>query len=86
MSTRTLDVLVFIPLIPAVPVIATWFLPWEDWIPKKIPKRIIGPYLLYGAFALRYFKMDWWVVVVIALWGIGVCAIAAYEYVENRGS
>jgi O-antigen ligase len=52
------DVLVFIPLIPAIPVIATWFLPWERWIPKRIPKKIIGPYLLYCAFALWYFKQS----------------------------
>ena len=42
MSARTVDVLIFIPLIPAIPVIAFWFWPWERWIPKIIPKKVIG--------------------------------------------
>jgi hypothetical protein len=28
-NARNVDVLIFIPLIPAIPVIAFWFLPWE---------------------------------------------------------
>lgn len=54
---KTLDVLVFIPLIPALPVLATWYLPWERWIPTKLSKSVIGPYLLYCAFGAWYFKM-----------------------------
>jgi hypothetical protein len=76
---KTLDVLVFISLIPALPVLATWYLPWEDWIPKKVPKRIIGPYLLYCAFGAWYFKGSWWVIACAALFGAVVCAIAFLE-------
>jgi hypothetical protein len=78
-STRTLDVLIFIPLIPAIPVIAFWPLPWERWIPKIIPKKIIGPYLLYSAFAIWHFKQSWWAVLIIALMGIGASAVAIFD-------
>lgn len=70
MSPKIVDVLIFIPLIPAVPVIATWFLPWERWIPKRIPKTIIGPYLLYGSFAAWHFRMSSWFILLLAAWGI----------------
>ena len=78
------DVLVFIPLIPAIPVIATWFLPWERWIPKKIPKKIIGPYLPYCAFAVWYFKQSWWMVLMAGLGGIAVSAIAIFGLRKAR--
>ena len=42
LSMKTANVLVFIPLIPAMPVLATWWLPWERWLPSKVPKRILG--------------------------------------------
>ena len=71
--------LVFIPLIPVLPVVATWYLPWERWIPRKVPNSIIGPYLLYGAFAAWYFKMPQWIVVGVLFWGIIVCAMAFFK-------
>ena len=86
MSANTVDILIFIPLIPAIPVIATWFLPWERWIPRKIPNRIIGPYLLYCAFAVWYFKQSQWLIVGIALWGIVVCVIAFFDVRKSRQS
>lgn len=79
-----LDVLVFIPLLPAIPVIATWFLPWERWIPKRIPKKVIGPYLFYCAFAVWYFKQSWWVVLMAGLGGIVVSVIAIFELRKAR--
>jgi len=81
---RAIDVLIFIPLIPAIPVIATWFLPWERWIPKKIPKKIIGPYLLYSAFAVWHFKQSWWIVWMAGLGGVVVCAMAIFELNKAR--
>jgi hypothetical protein len=75
-SANTVDVLIFIPLIPAIPVIALWILPWERWIPKIIPKKIIGPYLLYCAFAIWHFKQPWWIVSFVGFWGITVSAMA----------
>lgn len=83
---KTLDVLVFIRLIPALPVIATWYLPWETWIPKKLPKSVIGPYLLYCAFGAWYFKMPWWVVAGVSLFGIVVCVLAIFESKGNNSA
>ena len=83
-SAKTIDVLVFLPLIPALPVLATWFLPWERWIPRKIPKSIIGPYLIYCSFAIWHFKQSGWFVALVALWGIGVSAVAAFEVRKAR--
>jgi hypothetical protein len=77
--TNTTDALVFIPLIPALPVLATWFLPWERWNPSRVPNSIIGPYLLYCAFAAWYFKTPWWFVVGVSLRAIIVCVIAVFE-------
>ena len=84
MSANIVDVLIFIPLIPAIPVIATWFLPWQRWIPKKIPKKIIGPFLLYCAFAIWHFKQPWWIVSMAGLGGIAVSAVAIFELRKAR--
>jgi hypothetical protein len=83
-SARTVDVLIFIPLIPAIPAVAFWFLPWEDWIPKIIPKTIIGPYLLYCAFAIWHFKQPWWFVSMVGLVGIAVSAVAIFDLRKAR--
>ena len=81
---KPLDVAVFIPLIPALPVLATWYLPWDDWLPKRLPKSIIGPYLLYCSFGAWYFDMGWWVVAAVAVWGIGVSSVAIYEHATRK--
>jgi hypothetical protein len=83
-SANPVDVLIFIPLIPAIPVIALWPLPWERWIPKKIPNKIIGPYLLYCAFAIWHFKQPWWLVSFVGLWGISVSAMAIFDMRKAR--
>ena len=67
-----IDLLIAIPLIPAAPVVITWRLPWEQWLPNKLPKLFLGRYLLYAAFAAWHFKLDWWAVVLIALLGVVV--------------
>jgi hypothetical protein len=70
MTISAVDVLVAIPVIPLIPVLATWYLPWEDWIPRaKFPKAFLGSYLLYAAFAASYFKFHWLVVATAAGWG-----------------
>lgn len=79
MSTNTLDLLVLIPVLPLLPVVATWFLPWERWIPKVIPKIVIGPYLFYCAFAAWYFKEGWWFVGLLMIGGIVVSIMAIRE-------
>jgi hypothetical protein len=79
MSPKMIDVLIFIPVIPALPVIATWFLPWEQWIPKRIPKSIVGPYLLYCSFAAWHFRGSWWVILLVAAGGIVVSAMGVSD-------
>jgi len=84
MSHKILDVLIFIPVIPAIPVLATWFLPWESWIPKKVPKSILGPYLLYCSFAAWHFYGPWWVEAMAAILGIVVSVIAVFDLRKAR--
>jgi len=79
MSPKLVDALIFIPVIPAIPIIATWFLPWEHWIPKRIPKSIIGPYLLYCSFAAWHFWGPWWVTLLVALLGTVVSAMGVFD-------
>jgi hypothetical protein len=83
-SANPVDVLIFIPLIPAIPVIATWFLPWERWIPDKIANKIIGPYLLYCAFAIWHFKQLWWAVLLAGLMGFAISTAAIFDLRKAR--
>ncbi|HEX8815154.1 MAG TPA: DUF3592 domain-containing protein [Terriglobales bacterium] len=76
---NAIDVLVFLPLIPAIPVIATWFLPWETWIPRRVPKSIIGPYLIYCSFGIWYFKRDRWFTLGVAAFGVVVSVLAVFD-------
>lgn len=79
-KVSTVDVLILIPLIPLVPAVATWFLPWESWIPKKVPKYVLGPYLLYVAFAAWHFKWDEFIVM---LWAIGGLALVVSAVLDK---
>lgn len=83
---KILDVLILISLIPVLPVAATWFLPWETWISRKVPRKVIGPYVLYCAFAAWYFKMPWWVVLMVLLWGVVVFVMAFVESPVQRAA
>lgn len=84
LNAKPVDVLIFIPVIPAIPVIATWFLPWERWIPRRIPKSVTGPYLLYCSFAAWHFKGPRWLVAGVAFWGLFVSAMAVYDMLKAR--
>lgn len=77
-----IDILILIPLIPAVPVVATWWLPWESWLPKKLPRFFLGPYLLYAAFAAWRFKLQWWCVLLIALFAVVVLVWGVLEKLD----
>jgi hypothetical protein len=80
----TLDVLVLIPVVPLFPVIATWWLPWERWIPNAVPKSILGLYLLYASFAAWYFGFSWWLVVMVAALGAIASTAAIVKMVESK--
>jgi RsiW-degrading membrane proteinase PrsW (M82 family) len=82
----TVDVLIAIPLIPLLPVVVTWWLPWERWLPGKIPKRVLGPYFLYAFFAAWHFSMPWWVLLTVALWGVILTVMAMVQEFEKKGS
>jgi len=79
MNTKTVDALILIPLIPVLPVLATWWLPWERWLGGKIPKYILGPYILYGSFAAWHFRLDWWSVALGVVWGASVSVMAIID-------
>jgi hypothetical protein len=79
-----MDVVVFVPLVPAMPVLATWWLPWERWLPKYVPKQILGPYTIYASFAAWYFSMPWWVVLIAVIFGLTLSVIAIIEVMDKR--
>jgi hypothetical protein len=66
-----IDVLIAIPALPVVPVLATWWLPWENWIPRwKLPKLLVGSYVLYLSFAAWHFRLPWWIVMLLVGGGL----------------
>jgi len=75
----TLDIVIAIPVAPLLPVLVTWYLPWERWLPSRIPKIVLGPYLVYASFAAWHFRMPWWLVLVVAAWGLIVTLMAVTE-------
>ena len=82
---RVVDVLIAIPLIPITPVVVTWWLPWERWLPGRIPKHILGPYFLYLCFAAWHFAMPWWVIIAITIWGTILTLMAMLRELDKEG-
>ena len=82
-----LDIAILLPLIPLLPFVLTWWLPWERWIPwGKLPKTVLGPYWLYCALAAWHFHMPWWVVLITVILGVLVCAAAVKQIVDRRSA
>jgi hypothetical protein len=84
-----IDWLILAPAIPAIPVFATWYLPWERWIPwGKLPKAVAGPYALYLFFVAFHFDDNhryWWLYYGwLAIAGVVVSVMAVVEKVEGR--
>jgi len=76
----TIDVLIAIPVIPLIPVFITWWLPWERWIPwGKLPKLVLGPYVLYAAFAAWHFHFNGWYVLIATFAGVILTIMGAVE-------
>lgn len=72
----TVDIIVLAPIVPVLPLLVTWWLPWERWIPwAKVPPLLLGPYVLYGAFVGWYFHLHTWVIILLVLVGIIVSLI-----------
>jgi hypothetical protein len=77
----TLDVLIAIPVLP---LIALGLLPLERWIPwAKLPKLVVGPYLLYTGFAAWHFHFSNWFALIWIAAGVVVIVIGAVE--KSRG-
>jgi hypothetical protein len=64
------DWLILVPVIPAAPIIITWWLPWERWLWDKVPKKILGLYLFYMTFVAWHFEFHWWVVLGLGIWAL----------------
>ena len=79
---KAIDIIIFLPIIPMFLMGAiSWFIPYEHWISRyKIPKKYLGPYLLYVLFATWHFKM-YRLAVLIAVLGGGACYWAVLEYI-----
>jgi len=76
----TVDVLIAIPVIPLVPIFLTWWLPWERWIPwAKLPKLVLGLYVLYAGFVAWHFHFSNWFVLVVIAAGAILTVIGAVE-------
>ena len=79
-----LDVAILLPLFPLLIIAVIVWMPWESWVWKNVPKTIIGTYLLYCAFAFWHFHAHGWLVLVVAIAGVGVCSIALKEIHDRR--
>lgn len=79
-----LDVLIALPLLPLAPIVATWWLPWERWIPwGRVPKALAGPYLLYVSFALQHFRLGSFLVTTSLLAGAVLSVWGAVDVIRN---
>jgi len=75
-----LDILILAPVLPLAPVLITWWLPWEKWIPwGKLPKAILGPYVLYLSFAAWHFDISKWFVFPALIVGLVLSVMAIFE-------
>jgi len=89
-----IDLIILLPVAPIFPILATWFLPWEflpwdRWVPwAKLPLQLLGPYILYCAFAAWHFELGWFLVLVLTMIGffISFIAIATKVTLKRRGA
>jgi hypothetical protein len=79
-----LDVAILLPLFPLLVLFIIWWAPWEPWVWKNVPKKITGPYLVYCAFAFSHFHANSWLVILVAIIGVVICAIALKEIHDRR--
>jgi hypothetical protein len=91
-SLSALDVFILLPLVPVAPFVLMWWLPWERWLSaadspyapfNRIPKKYLGPYLLYVSFAFWHFQLPWWTVVSLLVAGVVVSGLAVREVLSH---
>jgi hypothetical protein len=75
------DAIILVPFFPLLGMpIALLLLPWgrkvlNDWLTRDVPKVVYGAYLLYASFALWHFHAPLWLVVLVAIVGVWLCAV-----------
>jgi hypothetical protein len=77
------ELLIAAPLVPSAPVLVTWWLPWERWIPWAKLKAVLGPYLVYVSFAAWYFSFGWFVVPISFLSGVALSTWAIVDAINT---
>jgi hypothetical protein len=76
----TLDVVVLTPALPALALVATWWLPWDRWIPwRKLHRTGLGLYALHLSFVAYYFRLPMWMPILVLLTGPTILVVAVVE-------
>jgi len=91
MHLSAVDILILVPLVPALPLVVVWYLPWEKWVWERLPKQLrlfAGPYVLYASFVLWHFGCAWWAVLIGVAAGIGwsVWAVSQFSVGRRNGA
>lgn len=73
----TLDLIILVPILPLFPM-ALFLTPYTK-IAYRIPKIILGPYLLYLSFVLWHFYREWSVTILVAAIGVLLIILANNE-------
>jgi hypothetical protein len=79
-----IDVIILIPLIP---LLLVWYLPWEGWVWDKLPKpwrKFAGPYLLYVSFVFWHFELVWWSTLCVFGMAVGLSVWAILQELNTR--
>jgi len=87
MHLSPVDILILVPLVPVLPLVVVWYLPWESWIWERLPKKMrlfVGPYLIYASFALWHFHLSWWAVLIGVAGGLGMSVWSLNQTSEGR--
>ena len=66
------------------PLVLTWWLPWGRWIPwGRLPKALLGPYVLYVSLAAQHFGVGKWFVLGLFVVGTVVSIAAIVEQIKQ---
>lgn len=72
-----LDLIILVPILPLFPM-ALFLTPYTK-LAHRIPKIILGPYLLYVSFALWHFYREWSVTLLVAAIGVLLIILATAQ-------
>jgi hypothetical protein len=80
-----LDAVILVPFLPLLTMpIVLFTLPWgrkvwTDWLREDAPKAVYGAYVLYASFTLWHFHAPSWLVVLVGIVGVWLCATALHD-------